>query len=310
MPAESTGDRVTRMLAMLSYLGEHDAVPVAELAAHFQVSEAQILKDVDLLWVTGLPGYYADDLLDFSPSDYDESVISLREGQGLSRRVPLAAREALALVAAVAWLRELDDGENAEVLASVHEKLQGLVPAEVDARPAQDERRLALLRQAIENEDEVWIRYVSAEDEVTERTIRPESLATDGTAWYVEAWCHRAGGTRTFRLDRMLQAAPSPSPPLTHPEEEPPGQVDAVVIVDPAARWLAEDIPGAVGADISWEGRPAVRIELAGTRPEWLVRQVLAVGGRVLAVGPEELHAQVTGRARAALAAYGEGLTP
>lgn len=313
MPAESTGDRITRMLAMLSYLAEHDEVPVPELAAHFRVSEAQILKDVDLLWVTGLPGYYADDLIDFSPSAYDEAIISLREGQGLSRRVPLAPREAVALVAAVASLREFDSGASAEVIDSVQEKLQGLVPAVLETRPANEET-LALVRGAIAGGGDLAIRYVSAEDEVTERVISPEGLTTDGSTWYLEAWCHSAGGRRMFRLDRMLAAESAEGPPLPLPAETTPGQelpeeVQAVLVVDPAAGWLAEDVPGATGADITWQGAPAVRIGLASSRAEWLVRQILSLGGMVKAVEPASLRAAVEQRASRTLDAYA-AITP
>lgn len=88
MPTESTLDRITRMLAMMGYLADHDRVPVGELAEHFGVTESQVLKDIDLLWVTGTPGYYPDDLVDFSVDDWEESLISLRDARGLGRRVP------------------------------------------------------------------------------------------------------------------------------------------------------------------------------------------------------------------------------
>lgn len=69
---EATGERLTRLLAMVTYLADRDGASAADLAAHFGVSEAQVMRDVDTLWVSGTPGYQPDDLLDFASDHYDE----------------------------------------------------------------------------------------------------------------------------------------------------------------------------------------------------------------------------------------------
>ncbi|WP_418606025.1 hypothetical protein [Georgenia sp. SUBG003] len=53
--AETTAERLTRLLALVAYLGEHRGAPVADVAARFGTTEAQVLADVNLLWVTGTP---------------------------------------------------------------------------------------------------------------------------------------------------------------------------------------------------------------------------------------------------------------
>ena len=209
MPPEPTMDRVTRLLAMMTYLADRDRVPVAELADHFGVSESQVLKDVDLLWVTGTPGYYPDDLIDFSVDDWEARLISLRDARGLNRPVPLAPREALALAAAVEGLRGVAGPELAPVLASVARKLQGAAGADVAASDHTDPATRARLLQAIAAREAVEIDYVSAEDRSTTRVIEPRGAFTDGVAWYVEGYCHLAGDDRTFRVDRILAIRPA-----------------------------------------------------------------------------------------------------
>jgi predicted DNA-binding transcriptional regulator YafY len=43
-------------------------------------------------------------------------------------------------------------------------------------------------------------------DEVTERVISPQHLVHYRGNWYVDAWCHKAGGVRSFALDAIRAA--------------------------------------------------------------------------------------------------------
>nr|NLD40970.1 WYL domain-containing protein [Actinomycetales bacterium] len=294
---------------------------------HFAVSESQVMKDLDLLWVTGLPGYYPNDLIDFA-FDEEEASVFLREAQGLSRPVPFAPREALALAAAVEWLRASGaaEGSAARALESVRHKLRGLVPAVLTGTPPVDvEMRRTVLRAAAGRRG-IHIHYVSAGDEATERTVYPEALRTDGAHWYLDAWCTRASARRSFRMDRILtlaelgegiddgggpdaSGAPSAKPPGSgggtgQSETEPEAEAFTTVRVRllPRARWLAEEIPG---ARITSEDADSLVVELELGRWDWLVRVLLGLGDSVREVSPPELAAEVRSRARAALGAYG-----
>ncbi len=303
MPIESTIDRVTRMLAMMGYLSVRDRVPVAELAENFSVTESQVLEDVDLLWVTGTPGYYPDDLIDFSVDDWEESLISLRDARGLGRPVPLAPREALALAAAVEWLRGVAGPDIQPVLASVARKLQAITPTDVEAPDGVDPVTRSRLVAAVEARAAVEIDYVSAEDHRTTRVIEPRGLYTDGVAWYVEGWCHLVGDERTFRLDRILAIRPADAPAARPvPDRGASGRdpVDVVLVLDRRARWLAEEIPGTSVREVG----DVLEVRLTVSRTDWLVRRLLALGPAMRAVGPPEVRHALAGRARAALEAY------
>ncbi|MDO5496097.1 MAG: WYL domain-containing protein, partial [bacterium] len=312
MPPETSGARVVRLLAMMSYLTDRGEVQIAEIAAHFGVREAQVMKDLSLLWVTGLPGYFPDDLIEFD-FDEDETSVELLDGRGLSRPVPFAPREALALAAAVEWLRASGTatGSAAEAIESVAGKLRGLVPADLAGgagAPLDAAVRERVLRAASSGEG-LTIRYVSAQDEVTERVVVPAAVTTDGAHWYLDAWCTRARAQRTFRMDRILSIEDAPpAVPTSGSDDEGVGSVPVEtrvrLVLHPRARWLAEDIPG---AEIASEDGASLVVELELGRWDWLVRVLLGLGDAVRAVSPPELAAELRARAAAALAAYGEG---
>ncbi|HVC74725.1 MAG TPA: protein pafC, partial [Mycobacteriales bacterium] len=62
----ASGDRLPRLLALLPYLLAHPGVRVTEAADDFGVPEAQLRRDLQLLWMCGLPGHGPGDLIDLS----------------------------------------------------------------------------------------------------------------------------------------------------------------------------------------------------------------------------------------------------
>ncbi len=83
--AERADDRLVRLLGIVAYLDGAGPVPVGELARHFGVSERQVLDDVDALWVSGTPGYWPDDLIDFDADSIERGVVRLTEARGMTR---------------------------------------------------------------------------------------------------------------------------------------------------------------------------------------------------------------------------------
>ena len=75
--AERTPERLVRLLGMVAYLDRHAGVPVEQIAAHFAVSPEQVLRDVDTLWMSGTPGYWPDDLIDFDAASLDSGQDAL-----------------------------------------------------------------------------------------------------------------------------------------------------------------------------------------------------------------------------------------
>jgi len=62
-PVQPQG-QLTRLLALVPYLLARPGVRVADVAATFGVPEERLRKDLDLLWVCGLPGHGPGDLID------------------------------------------------------------------------------------------------------------------------------------------------------------------------------------------------------------------------------------------------------
>ncbi|MFM7873555.1 MAG: hypothetical protein ACKO8Y_02915, partial [Actinomycetota bacterium] len=76
--AETAAARALRLIDLVPYLVSNPGVSVKETATKFGISVAELLKDLDLLFVCGLPGYTPLELIDLSVED---GVISIRDPQ-------------------------------------------------------------------------------------------------------------------------------------------------------------------------------------------------------------------------------------
>lgn len=322
--AETSADRVVRLLALVAYLDDHPGVSVAQVAEHFGVTEAQVLKDVDTLWVSGTPGYQHHDLIDFSADDRDRHILTLLEPQGMSTPLRLGAGEAVALLVALRSLADTPGVGEAEVVASTLEKLTAAAGTAAYAARAIDvhtdpgagsDRVNDHVRQisaAIDAGRQIHMRYVSAADVVSERTVDPLRLLTDSRHYFLHAWCQQADDLRQFRLDRILHLEVLTSAAAEHREvstsDTPDPELSSArwrvrLELASRARWVAEQFPVAGVAELE-EGRFAVEIDVVDR--SWLRNLVFALGPDVHSVSPQEICADLAEEAQAALSAYDE----
>ncbi|WP_084078275.1 YafY family protein [Demequina sp. NBRC 110057] len=305
--ADKTLGRLTRLLGIVHYLENHGATPFDELADQFGVSERQIRADVELLWVSGLPGHQFDDLIDFDGYLFDQGIADLTNSQGVSQ-VSFSPREAAALIGALSALSAT--GAAPAAAASVLEKLRGAVDGvgvEVAGGSAVAPGVRETLEDGIRSGTAVRLDYVDAQDHRTERTIEPHRLVVIDGAAYIECWCRRAGDHRTLRVDRIATATPTDSP-VGHAPVDGHGfslaqRYEATVTLGRAARWAVEDLPG---VRIEAADDDAVVATFGVANPAWTAGRLLAIAPHLRAVEPAELRAELAQRARAVRAAQGD----
>ncbi|WP_283136801.1 helix-turn-helix transcriptional regulator [Rhizohabitans arisaemae] len=313
----STASRLPRLLTLVPYLLARPGMPVGEVAQTFGLSEKQLIDDLQLVWMCGLPGHTPGDLIDVS-WDGDEIIVS--NADTIARPLRLAVDEASALLVALRMLAELPEIEDRDALSRVIAKLEtaagdavasvsSQVSVELEATPD----ALADVQTALREGRRLRLRYyVPVRDETTERDVDPmRVLLADGRS-YLEGWCRRAEGVRLFRLDRIKSATvldlPSEPPPDAEPLEPGaglfrPAADDTRVVFEltAAGRWVAEYYPCEEVVELG-EGR--LRVTLVARDPAWTVRLGLRLGDTGRVVSPESVAERVRADASAALARY------
>lgn len=310
-----TPERLTRLLAMITYFADGRAVPFEEAAQHFGITEKQLLDDINTLWVSGAPGYSHAELIDFEASAIDEGMIRLREAQEMDRPLRLSPGEAVTLLVALNSLIARM-GEN-EILLGAREKLRraaGRASAAAEAvhisgTPEGTQQIRAAIERAIAGGRQLWMRYVSGSDAVTERTIDPVVLTSTAEHWVVGAWCHRARGERQFRLDRILDLEVLDEPVTGNAADLRIAPVDTSDFTErvelrlaPRARWVTEQIP----VESITEHSDSFTVVIASSDTAWLDQLCLRLGDSILQISPPDAAGRVRRLAAAALSRYGE----
>jgi proteasome accessory factor C len=307
-------DRLPRLLALVPYLRTHPDELIADVAAAFDVTEKQLRDDLELLFVTGLPGGSPGDLIDLS---FEGDRVSLLDPQTLDRPLRLTADEATALLVAARALADVPGLQERDSLDRAIAKLAEAAPAPaaVDVALEPEAEALTTLRAALDGRRRVHLRYmVEARDEVTERDVDPMRLLLRDGRWYVEGWCRRAEAVRLFRLDRVVEVTlldlPAEPPPQAAPRDLEdglfrPGPDDLRIVLDlaPQARWVADHYPAEDTEELA-DG--SLRMTLRTPDPGWLVRLLLQVGPAARVVEPAAVSERVKATAREALVTYSD----
>jgi proteasome accessory factor C len=311
-------DRLQRLLALVPYVVSREVVGLADTAATFGVSEAQLVEDLNMLWCVELrsPDPYCP--IDLS---YEGGEIMVTEAESMDRPLRLGPDEAAARLIGLRLLAELPGqqdrsaltraiakleaaaGEAGAVSEQVLVQMDGRAPADVQADVAEalrDGKRLHLSY------------YVPGRDEATERDVDPMRVVVVQGRAYLEGWCRRAEAVRLFRLDRVLKVTVLEVASQVPDEAEPvdvdsglfrPSAGDLLVELELSGpgRWVAEYYPCERRTELS-DGRLAVVLRTPD--PQWVRRLALRLGedGRIIA--PAELAEQVSRDAAAALAQY------
>ena len=336
MARVSASDQLTRLLALPAWVAEHPGVTVAEAAKHFGVTPAVIERDVNTLWISGLPGGMHGDLVDFDAADFEAGRLRLSEPLGLDRPVRLTRQEAISLLMALRVLADLlaDDEASAPVIASTQQAVTALLSSgastedsdtRVDpgtvtttgpgpahaGRSSHASRILATVRSALQDRRRLHLTYVSATDTPSERDVDPITLESDGSHMTLVGWCLSAKAERSFRLDRITSVTLLDTPSVRHRASRRRNQPKAdhcagtrpraTLVLQPTGRWLAEQVP-CLSQEETADSNLQVVVE--GRDRSWLIGLVLSAGRHLVAVEPPDLAQEAAAAAKQALTSY------
>lgn len=297
MTSPKTATRLNRILAMLPWVIANPGATVDEVTKRFGYTTSELLSDLDLVFVCGLPGYGPGDLMEAYVED-DQVIVDMADY--FARPLRLSAPEALGLLAAGMALAST--GQAPAALETAVEKLAGVVlPGAGDVLAvelAEEPDVLELLRTSVGERRVVGISYLGlASNELTERDVEPWAVFSSLGNWYLSGFCRLKGGERVFRVDRIRDARLSDDtfePPADLPTPEvryTPSEDDVYVTIalSRRARWVAEYYPVEVVEDTG----ERLEVVFAASDPLVAARLLLRLGSTAEIVSGDEVVAAV-----------------
>lgn len=247
---EPVAQRLHRLLAIVPWLYRQRSVPVSEIAERVGASVRQVVRDLTLASMCGLPPYTSDALYGFwvdTDAETSEAVVNVLEPNLLVDAVRLTTRQAASVAVALSALEALG-GEHGDAVRRLRTKLDDALGG-ADIRVQLDEPPfLGAVRVATERHDQIRIQYVDLDDEITERVIDPLKLFVDRGHSYVICDDHLRGAERVFRVDRVISVEPTGKRFDPRPVTPPAGRIwewmvpdrQVVVVLPAGCEWVRD----------------------------------------------------------------------
>ena len=311
--------RFNTLMSIVALLQKHGELSLEELSKRFDVQPKTMRGMLSTLNTASFMPRNAEEQLpyfiDLDRVD-DDGVVCLELDEG-PQGVPRITRpQSVALLAGLAYLRSLpatsdptEIDELIELLAN--DQSQAL---EISLQPTVADPDLTVLINAIKRDHRISCLYVNSKGESSRREIDPIVVVSHENQWFLRGFCLKNQEIRTFRLDRMVDAAEmteergvEAKTSGSNPEElsaiyaPAPGDFEVVLDLQPEARQLASM---AVEVDeIGDSEEPVLRVKLKlGYLPD-LGPLVTRFGAHVRVVSPVEAKEVVRDFAKKALEA-------
>jgi len=301
---ENAALRAIRLLDLVPYIVAHPGISITELAKEFSITRDEVLKDLNLLFLCGLPGYTPLELIDIS---FDEESVVIRDPQNLAAPRNLNESEALIARIALAALEESTPRTAAAYpqIVALREKIakafSSSIPASAITFTLDKERAtLEAIEGAIKQELDLEITYNNVtKDSSSRRSITPISIIAEDKRTLVSAYCHSAKALRTFNLAQISEVSTKARIVRADLErlEDSRGSSAEVIIKSEDSSFLSEN-----ASSLKELSKSCYQIDIF--QPEWIVRSVLAGVDSIELAKPLELRAEIAERANRALLAY------
>jgi proteasome accessory factor C len=301
---ENAALRAIRLLDLVPYIVAHPGISITQLAKEFSISRNEVLKDLNLLFLCGLPGYTPLELIDIS---FDEESVMIRDPQNLAAPRNLNESEALIARIALAALEESTPKTSAAYLQiialreKIAEAFSSSIPASAITFTLDKERAtLEAIESAIKQELDLEMTYNNVtKDSSSKRSITPISIIAEDKRTLVSAYCHSAKALRTFNLAQISEVSTKERSTRTDLKrlEDSRGSSAEVIIKSEDSRFLSEN-----ASSLKELSKSCYQIDIF--QPEWIVRSVLAGADSLELAKPLELRAEIAERANRALLAY------
>jgi len=310
-----------RLLECLLLLQGARRQTAGSLADRLGVSVRTIYRDVDALSAAGVPVYMERGPLGgvILADDYRRALAQFTgdELQALfaSTAGPMAD---IGIVSQPAALQKLAGAlPTAQRLAAERGRERLLLDHNKWYRGEQPTELLGALRAAVADERVLRMRYRDRTGSVTERVVEPLGLVAKAGVWYVVARDVAAADYRSFRAQRIVEAATTGErfarpagfdldaywrSSVTYMERQPNETYDVTFRVRAEAYDRLNAAWGATVADDDEPGFARVSVRFPGR--DAAIFQTIALGEAVASMDPDDLREAVAARARETLARF------
>jgi proteasome accessory factor C len=301
--ADNAAQRALRTMDLIPYILENPGITTTELAEKFNTTQKQIEKDLQLIFLCGLPGYTPYELIDLT---FEDGIVSVIEPQVLNKPRKFSSSEMVVIKLGLEILREInaDDMRKLTKIDKILNKINSgadqnsfLLADQINSTLFYSQISLAISQKRILN-----IEYKSlAKDNLSKRKILPRRISMSNGNLYLSAYDIERQSDRVFKMELISSCDTGE---IFKENSIPSNESDQVIEL-----WVDEKLTNYIERNTSiiiaqQKITGGLQVTLKVSNLEWLARSIVSFAPDIMVISPASLSEMVNQRVRDLLATY------
>ncbi len=294
--------RVARAMDIIPYVLENPGISIDNLAAKFGVSQKQIVKDLELIFLCGLPGYTPYELIDLT---FEDGLVTIIDPQLFDKPRKFTETEGVIITLGLSLLKKsISDTDQLKSIDNLISKLSAKFKVSSSTSIADLDKPLFYdeILRSISKETPLTIEYISiSEDLVSHRSIKPMRVSIKNGFYYLFATDLEIEADRIYRIDQIKSVSEIEPQDNRHDTS---GSDLAEIIFELKVRdQLITEKYRDLFTEIKQFDKEFLVKGISSNR-QWLYRWILSHCSEIEVIGPQILRDSVMSRAQSALSLY------
>jgi predicted DNA-binding transcriptional regulator YafY len=301
--ADNAAQRALRTMDLVPYILENPGISTIDLAAKFSVTQKQIEKDLQLIFLCGLPGYTPYELIDLT---FEDGIVSIIEPQVLTKPRNFSSNEMVVIKLGLEILREINVNEPnkldkiSTLLQKVHRETDQdsvLLAKEISSSPY-----YSVINTAISQRKQLSIEYQSvSKDQLSTRLIVPYNISMLNGNLYLSAYDMDRQSDRVFKLDLISKCEIGERTELDLVKSTSIDQIVELMVDVKLTNFIERNTSIIVDQRLTADG---IKVTLKVNNLEWISRAVISYAPNITVISPIALSEMIEQRAKNLLNAY------
>jgi predicted DNA-binding transcriptional regulator YafY len=301
--ADNAAQRALRTMDLVPYILENPGISTIDLAAKFSVTQKQIEKDLQLIFLCGLPGYTPYELIDLT---FEDGIVSIIEPQVLTKPRNFSSNEMVVIKLGLEILREINVNEPnkldkiSTLLQKVHRETDQdsvLLAKEISSSPY-----YSVINTAISQRKQLSIEYQSvSKDQLSTRLIVPYNISMLNGNLYLSAYDMDRQSDRVFKLDLISKCEIGERTELDLVKSTSIDQIVELMVDVKLTNFIERNTSIIVDQRLTADG---IKVTLKVNNLEWISRAVISYAPNITVISPIALSEMIEQRAKNLLSAY------
>ena len=301
--ADNAAQRALRTMDLIPYILENPGITTTELAEKFNTTQKQIEKDLQLIFLCGLPDYTPYELIDLT---FEDGIVSVIEPQVLNKPRKFSSSEMVVIKLGLEILREInaDDMRKLTKIDKILNKINSgadqnsfLLADQINSTLFYSQISLAISQKRILN-----IEYKSlAKDNLSKRKILPGRISMSNGNLYLSAYDIERQSDRVFKMELISSCDTGEIFKENLIQSNESDHVIELRVDEKLTNFIERNTSIIIAQQKVTGG---LQVTLKVSNLEWLARSIVSFAPDIMVISPASLSEMVNQRVRDLLATY------